>query len=183
MATNETIQERIAKDKEVVLDALNKSSGIVASACKAAGISRFTFYKWLKEDSDFAEKVEDIKELQKDFAEALILKKMKEGDTTMIIFYAKTQMKDRGYTERKEITGKDGEDLIRSKEIDIAKLTPEQREVLLSIGLDIINTLCKFYGVCAPIFIDNRESVNDIIETESQIINLVVNKDNFLTIK
>ena len=56
MATNETIQERIAKDKEVVLDALNKSSGIVASACKAAGISRFTFYKWLKEDSDFAEK-------------------------------------------------------------------------------------------------------------------------------
>lgn len=47
MATNETIQERIAKDKEVVLDALNKSSGIVASACKAAGISRFTFYKWI----------------------------------------------------------------------------------------------------------------------------------------
>lgn len=56
MATNETIQERIAKDKEVVLDALNKSSGIVASACKAAGISRFTFYKWLMEDSDFAER-------------------------------------------------------------------------------------------------------------------------------
>lgn len=53
----------------------------------------------------------------------------------------------------------------------------------MNAGLDIINTLCKFYGVCAPIFIDNRESVNDIIETESQIINLVVNKDNFLTIK
>ena len=53
----------------------------------------------------------------------------------------------------------------------------------LNAGLDIINTLCKFYGVCAPIFIDNRESVNDIIETESQIINLVVTKDNFLTIK
>lgn len=53
----------------------------------------------------------------------------------------------------------------------------------MNAGLDIINTLCKFYGVCAPIFIDNRESVNDIIETQSQIINLVVNKDNFLTIK
>ena len=53
----------------------------------------------------------------------------------------------------------------------------------MNAGLDIINTLCRFYGVCAPIFIDNRESVNDIIETESQIINLVVNKDNFLTIK
>ena len=53
----------------------------------------------------------------------------------------------------------------------------------INAGLDIINTLCKFYGICAPIFIDNRESVNDIIETESQVINLVVNKDNFLTIK
>ena len=37
MATNETIKERIAKDKEAVLEALNKSSGIIASACKAAG--------------------------------------------------------------------------------------------------------------------------------------------------
>lgn len=53
----------------------------------------------------------------------------------------------------------------------------------MNAGLDIINTLCKFYGVCAPIFIDNRESVNNIIPTESQIINLVVNHDNFLTIK
>lgn len=53
----------------------------------------------------------------------------------------------------------------------------------VNVGLDIINTLCKFYGVCAPIFMDNRESVNDIIETESQIINLVVNKDKFLTIR
>ena len=53
----------------------------------------------------------------------------------------------------------------------------------MNAGLDIINTLCKFYGVCAPIFIDNRESVNELVETESQIINLVVNHDNFLTIK
>lgn len=53
----------------------------------------------------------------------------------------------------------------------------------MNAGLDIINTLCKFYGVCAPIFIDNRESVNELVETESQIINLVVNRDKFLTIK
>lgn len=53
----------------------------------------------------------------------------------------------------------------------------------INAGLDIINTLCKFYGVCAPIFIDNRESVNEIVETESQIINLVVTRDKFLTIK
>ncbi|HEY9542992.1 AAA family ATPase [Prevotella sp.] len=53
----------------------------------------------------------------------------------------------------------------------------------VNAGLDIINALCRFYGICAPIFIDNRESVNEIIETESQIINLVVTNDNKLTIK
>ena len=106
----------------------------MASACKAVNISRFTFYKWYNEDEDFREKVDDVQELQKDFAEALILKKMKEGDTTMIIFYAKTKMKDRGYSERVEHTGANGEPLLRAAEIDISKLTEEQRKVLLSIG-------------------------------------------------
>ncbi len=41
-------------------------------------------------------------------------------------------------------------------------------------GMDIINTLSAFYQVTAPIFLDNRESVSDIPETNSQIINLVV---------
>lgn len=53
----------------------------------------------------------------------------------------------------------------------------------VNAGLDIINALCEYYGICAPIFIDNRESVNDIIPVHSQIINLVVNNDNKLTIK
>lgn len=53
----------------------------------------------------------------------------------------------------------------------------------VNAGLDIINALCKFNGVCAPIFIDNRESVNELIPCESQIINLVVTTDKELVIK
>lgn len=45
----------------------------------------------------------------------------------------------------------------------------------INAGLDIINTLCEFYGVTAPVFIDNRESVVKLIESDSQIISLVVN--------
>lgn len=52
----------------------------------------------------------------------------------------------------------------------------------VNAGLDIINAICKRYNVGAPIFIDNRESVNELIDTESQIINLVVSKDQQLTI-
>ena len=49
-------------------------------------------------------------------------------------------------------------------------------------GLDIINAICKFEGVCAPIFIDNAESVNEIPNTLSQLICLVVTDDEQLTI-
>lgn len=133
------MSEKIAKEKADLLAALAANSGIVASACRAANVSRMTYYRYYNEDPDFKEKADDVKELQKDFAESLILKKMKEGDTTMIIFYAKTQMKDRGYVERKELVGKDGEDLVRKQEVDLSKLTEEQRAALLSIGLDVLN--------------------------------------------
>ena len=48
----------------------------------------------------------------------------------------------------------------------------------INSGLDIINTLCDFYKVTAPIFIDNRESIVNLIETESQIINLIVSESD-----
>lgn len=53
----------------------------------------------------------------------------------------------------------------------------------INAGLDIINALCRFHNVTAPIFIDGRESVNRLIETNSQIINLVVTTDKSLLIK
>jgi DNA repair exonuclease SbcCD ATPase subunit len=53
----------------------------------------------------------------------------------------------------------------------------------VNAGIDIINALCDFYGVSAPIFCDNRESVNHLIDTKSQVINLVVTNDKQLTIK
>jgi DNA repair exonuclease SbcCD ATPase subunit len=53
----------------------------------------------------------------------------------------------------------------------------------VNAGLDIINVLSYYYSVSAPIFIDHRESVNNLIHTESQIINLVVSNDKELIIK
>jgi len=41
-------------------------------------------------------------------------------------------------------------------------------------GIDIINTLSQHYNVSAPIFLDNREGVTAIPDTEAQLINLIV---------
>lgn len=46
----------------------------------------------------------------------------------------------------------------------------------INAGVDIINVLCNYYKVNAPIFIDNRESVTNLLETESQLFNLIVDK-------
>ncbi len=50
-------------------------------------------------------------------------------------------------------------------------------------GLDIINTLIKHYNRSAPIFIDNRESINEIDYIGTQIISLVVTEDQKLRIE
>lgn len=49
-------------------------------------------------------------------------------------------------------------------------------------GLDIINTLCKYNDVSAPIFADNAESVNEITHTDSQMICLYVSEDASLQV-
>lgn len=53
----------------------------------------------------------------------------------------------------------------------------------LNAGLDIIRTLCKLYNSYAPIVIDNAESTNEILDTDSQQIRLYVSNDYSLTIK
>lgn len=47
----------------------------------------------------------------------------------------------------------------------------------MNVGLDIINALTRFYGVTAPVFIDNAEAVTDFIKCNSQTIKLVVDAD------
>ena len=44
----------------------------------------------------------------------------------------------------------------------------------INVGLDIINTLSKHYGVQAPIFVDNAESVTRLIDVDAQVISLIV---------
>lgn len=120
-----------AKQK-IVLQALEKASGLVASACRVAGITRTTFYNWYNTDPEFRSKVDDISELTKDFVESKILQKIKAGDTTAIIFYAKTKMKERGYVEKQEI-----ETNIRSFGDDIIVTKKKiSREEMIANGID-----------------------------------------------
>jgi len=48
----------------------------------------------------------------------------------------------------------------------------------ISIGIDVINTLCKLNDKYAPIIVDNSESITDIPQATSQMICLIVNADD-----
>lgn len=47
----------------------------------------------------------------------------------------------------------------------------------MNVGIDIVNALNLHYQILAPIFIDNRESITTLLPSNSQIINLIVDKE------
>lgn len=55
----------------------------------------------------------------------------------------------------------------------VAKMSKSEE---IKAGLDIIKTLSEHYGIKAPIFIDNCESISDIPDLDTQIIRLIVSK-------
>ena len=89
--------------KEAMLQALENSLGVVTVACKQSGTPRSTYYKWLKEDEQFAKDVKEIENIALDFAESQLHTQMKDGSTPATIFYLKTKGKKRGYIERSEL--------------------------------------------------------------------------------
>jgi hypothetical protein len=99
--------------KEAMLQALENSLGVVTVACKKTETPRSTYYKWLKEDQEFAQAVKEIENIALDFAESQLHTQIKDGSTSATIFYLKTKGKKRGYIERSELDLSSGEEPIK----------------------------------------------------------------------
>lgn len=97
------LDNRIQQTKKALIEALYKSLGVVSAACKAVGVNRSTFYKYLNEDPEFKDEVDAVSEYAVDFAETSLFKQIQDGNTTATIFYLKTKGRARGYVERQEI--------------------------------------------------------------------------------
>jgi hypothetical protein len=111
--------------KRAMLEALEKSLGVVTSACASVGITRVTHYQWINNDPEYREAVHDITEMAIDFVESKLYKQISNENTTATIFYLKTKAKHRGYVERTEIQHGGNLDL-SSKLSDEAKNKIEQ---------------------------------------------------------
>jgi len=88
--------------KKAMIEALEKSLGIVTTACKQVGIDRSTHYDWYKSDEDYRAAVDGISDIALDFAESQLHKQIQNGEVSSTIFYLKTKGKRRGYIEKTE---------------------------------------------------------------------------------
>lgn len=90
-------------NKKLMLEALEKSLGVVTTACRATGISRTQHYEWLQQDEKYAAACRELEEVALDFAESKLHGLINNSDTAATIFYLKTKGKRRGYIERQEV--------------------------------------------------------------------------------
>lgn len=102
---------QVVTHKNALLQALEKSLGVVTTACKSVGIDRRTFYRYCEDDADFKAQVNELENIALDFAESMLHKNIRDGKEASVIFYLKTKGKKRGYIERTEVTGADGKEL------------------------------------------------------------------------
>lgn len=102
-STNNNTKKGLNIKQKAMIEALQSTLGIVTSACKIVGMDRTAHYKWLKENEEYKNAVEDIDNIAIDFAESKLHSNIKDGDTTSIIFFLKTKGKRRGYIERQDI--------------------------------------------------------------------------------
>tara|TARA_R110000744_G_scaffold134922_1_gene244220 strand:+ start:14641 stop:14988 length:348 start_codon:yes stop_codon:yes gene_type:complete len=86
--------------REAIIQALEKSLGVVTPACKKVGISRQTFYNWYETDKEFKDKVDDLKNYAHDFVKSKVYECISDKVPSIIMHYTKTQM---GWTERSDI--------------------------------------------------------------------------------
>ena len=120
---------RLSKAKYI--KAIEANFGIVSAVAKTLGVTPAAVYKRRSSDKDIEEAFELATEHLLDFAESKLVKLLKDENERAIIFTLKTKGKKRGYTERHELTGKDGGPIeVSPDELDrrIARLAERSRE-------------------------------------------------------
>lgn len=119
---DKTIEKRQSKNKEQLLEILKKTP-IVQIACEKAGIGRATYYRWRKEDAEFAnvsdEALQDGSLLVNDMAESQLMSAIKDKNMTAIIFWLKHHHP--AYLTRVEITSGNHEEKLSVEEQDSVK--------------------------------------------------------------
>ena len=122
------LNDKQQRQKEALCEQLKKTP-IVQLACEKTGLGRATYYRWRKDDKEFAKEADEAihegVKLMNDMAESQLLSAIKDKNLTAIIFWLKHRHKS--YTQKFEVTTR----------IEDRELTEEQQAMVtkaLSLG-------------------------------------------------
>jgi len=88
-----------------MIDALTATRGMITLAAQKLDCAPNTVRRYIREYKSVAEAQRTNRDKMTDAVELKLYDKMMSGDTTAIIFYLKTQARDRGYVEKILIEG------------------------------------------------------------------------------
>jgi hypothetical protein len=80
----------------------------------------------MEEDESLKDIMVEGRNARLDFVESKLDKKISDGDTTAIIFFLKTQGKERGYVERQEFNHQINQPIFQSLDIDVIRNDSDQ---------------------------------------------------------
>ena len=101
-------QKRTTDKKIAMIKALSTTFGNDSEAqrlLKESDISvgRTAHYRWLEEDEEYKQAVEDASEKTLDLVEKALINQIKNGSVQATMFYLKTKGRKRGFNEKIEI--------------------------------------------------------------------------------
>lgn len=103
---------------------IESTCGNIAHIARSLGVNRATIWKRCNQSPTLMQALTDAREAMIDNAESMLYKKVLEGSTPELLFFLKTQGRNRGYVERQEITGKDGDEV--KQRIIVEYVTPDK---------------------------------------------------------
>jgi len=99
-----------------IAKAIYAADGLLTRAANLLGCDRMTIYRRANEP-EIAEAIKDARAFIVFDAEDALRNRIRDGDTTAIIFTLKTLGKQHGYIERHELTGRDGAPLLSFEDL------------------------------------------------------------------
>ena len=129
---------------EVINKAIINNYGIITQTCRELDCTPVTLYKWIKASTKLTETLNSSRERIVDEAESSLIKNIRSGKETSIIFTLKCLAKNRGYNQDPDIQINNNE----FKNITIVVQDQETKQLLdnLMNTIDITNVNQKLLG-------------------------------------
>lgn len=103
LKTSQTSHYKKALSDGELAKLISEKRGNISNVAIACKVSRHTVYAWIETSDELKQALKDARESMLDTAEGVLYDKVQAGDLTAIIFFLKTQGKNRGYFEKVDV--------------------------------------------------------------------------------